>query len=210
MPYKATISKYFFLIFTDRSAGSLVFANLIIILLALKQGWKLGELLYIYWWQNVIIGFFNVLRIMSFKDAAPEGKTPQLAEAFKMGRFVLSGFFALHFGVFHFVYLQFLKGFARSDNFTFLFIPVLIFLLNHLFSFVYNFKKDCANFDFQRVFMLPYQRIIPMHLTIMFGTMIIMFLNNPTGEKLALVLFLILKTVVNVKMHLIEHGVRLA
>ena len=36
----------------------LVLTNIVVIFLAMAQGWNLVEMLWIFWWQNIIIGFF--------------------------------------------------------------------------------------------------------------------------------------------------------
>jgi len=46
----------------------------------------------------------------------------------------------------------------------------------------------------------PYLRIIPMHLTIIFGS------DYAKGSSGALILFLVLKTIADLIMHMIEHA----
>jgi len=57
----------------DQSIRLLLFSNVIVIILALVQHWSIGELLWIYWWQNVIIGFFNWRRILTLKSFSTMG-----------------------------------------------------------------------------------------------------------------------------------------
>jgi len=84
---------------------------------------------------------------------------------------------------------------------------LLIFsnLLIILFALVENWNlfdvRDEKKQNIGRVLFSPYARIIPMHLTILFGWIVF----NALGEKVALVLFLILKTIADVIMHVREH-----
>ena len=56
----------------DRSAIFLILANIFTILFALWQQWNLAELIWIYWTQNLIIGFFNFRRILSLEQFSTE------------------------------------------------------------------------------------------------------------------------------------------
>src|SRR5262245_18553123 len=57
----------------DISLWTLVLGNLFSIYVALVQRWPLGEILWIYWAQSVIIGISNYIRMMSLKDFTTEG-----------------------------------------------------------------------------------------------------------------------------------------
>ncbi|MCX6801619.1 MAG: DUF6498-containing protein [Candidatus Diapherotrites archaeon] len=50
------------------TAISLLAANLFTIAIAVTQGWGLLQLLWVYWFQSVIIGVFNYLRILNLKE----------------------------------------------------------------------------------------------------------------------------------------------
>lgn len=77
------------------------------------------------------------------------------------------------------------------------FLTALIFFLNHLFSYLYNRPKDTKKQNIGSLMFYPYARIIPMHLTIIFGP----------ACNLSLPLFLLLKTIADVIMHSVEHNV---
>jgi len=75
----------------------------------------------------------------------------------------------------------------------------LIFFLNHLFSYRQNKivdKQKTQNIG--QLMFSPYTRIIPMHLIIVFGAIL--------GQS-ALVVFLLLKTAVDLLMHRMKHKV---
>ena len=60
--------KFLFKVIGDPSTLLLVFSNLAAVFLAVWQGWNVLMVLWVYWFQSVIIGFFNFLRILSLKD----------------------------------------------------------------------------------------------------------------------------------------------
>ena len=55
-----------------------------------------------------------------------------------------------------------------------------------------------------RILFFPYARILPMHLTIMFGGSLMN--SGWTGAQVALIFFLLLKTVADIMMHMMEHA----
>lgn len=90
----------------------LLLSNLVTIVLAVYQQWDVYVLMWIYWGQSVIIGYFNVRRIMDLKKFSTTGfkinnrsvkPTPETQRKTAV-------FFALHYGFFHFGYLVFLTA----------------------------------------------------------------------------------------------------
>lgn len=200
-------SKYDFL--RDPSLWFLVGANAITIYFALTEGWNLGTIMWIYWIQSVMIGVFNFIRIVQLEKFTTDGikvngvainaNTPQ-AQSWTKGFFAV--FFLMHYGMFHFVYLiflivgSFIPEFGSSaPEWKEVGLVSALFFINHLFSFLFNQQRDSHEQNIGTVMMYPYARIIPMHLTIIFGA----FIN-------ALPLFLILKAGADAVMHIMEHA----
>lgn len=190
-------------ILTDSSTISLLFSNILIIILAIVQRWEITTILWTYWMQSVIIGFFNFLRILSLKNFStisftinhqPALPTPQT-------KIFTAFFFAIHYGFFHFIYAIFLFQLFSSGqtlDSNYLFLGGLIFFLNHSFSYWQNKKIDEQETqNIGRLMFAPYARIIPMHLIIVLGA----FIGQST-----LLLFLLLKTVVDILMHTVKHA----
>lgn len=163
----------------NSSFVSLLISNLLVIILAVVQKWQVSEVLWVYWMQSVIIGLFQFLRILCLKKS----------HAF---------FFLFHYGFFHFIYAIFLYNiFTRKPlDFTNLFIGGLIFFLNHTFSYFYNQQKTQ---NIKQLMFSPYIRIIPMHLIIIFGALL--------GQS-TLIIFLLLKTIVDLIMHTFKHRLK--
>lgn len=189
--------------FWDTSLFSLLLANLFTIFATLYGGWELSSILFIYWAQSVIIGFFNVKRMGSLDNFSTQNilvngkpvKNTAIAKHF------IIGFFIMHYGMFHFVYFIFLIVFSamRGLDIGGVFLATAIFLANHYYSHKKNLEEDKQQ---QRhiigLMFHPYVRIIPMHLTIILG----FILSGTTG----LILFMGLKTIADLISHMIEHA----
>jgi hypothetical protein len=76
--------------------------------------------------------------------------------------------------------------------------------ISHVVSFVVNYLGggEYRRLDMQRLMTMPYGRIVVLHLTIIFGGMATMAIGAPIW---LLVVFVVLKTAVDLKMHLKEH-----
>lgn len=187
---------------TDPSARSLFFSNLLVIGIALYEKWPLQTTLYIYVWQSVIIGFFNVLRIL-WADVTVQGQKPDTTTAAK-AKYFLACFFAFHYGFFQYGYFHFI-GKPSPGEWGWIGICLFLFFLHHLFSFSCHLRQKAPSSDMARLMFFPYLRIIPMHLTIIFGSFLMLVFRNPLMEQVILVSFLLLKTDADLKMHQVEH-----
>jgi len=172
----------------DISTKFLILANLVTIIVAAALHWSVIDVMWVYWTQSVIIGSITIFRILLMKHI------------------FAAGFFLVHYGMFHLGYFFFLYYFNDFNEQSTAAVPVagivvcsLIFLVNHIFSSWHNWKRDMIRKpDPGRMMLIPYIRIIPMHLTIILGS------EYATSTK-TLALFLVLKTIVDVIMHMVEH-----
>jgi hypothetical protein len=207
MDLKVDLAKYFR---ADRSTAVLVLSNLVTIVVALALRWRTWDVMCVYWGQSVIIGFFTCLRILDLKQFSTEGvrMNDRPLEPTRSTKWRVAGFFVLHYGSFHLVYLIFLLVFAlikpdSSIPFVGIGLCLLAFLGSHAFSFWHNRERDRSRTpNIGSVMAFPYCRVIPMHLTIIFGGFV-----GP-DSSLALLFFLVLKTVADVVMHMVEHADR--
>lgn len=207
------------------STWSLLLSNLAVIALAIKGHWSFGEMIWIYWFQSVIIGFFAVIKmvcagIYQIFWQKEDIELPAIVKIFAVP-FVLFTplFFIVHYGAFHLGYALFISALFASLDLTSLarifpfltgidvspYVPAvslkpifyasLIFMLNHLLSFVYNFRSDIKK-SVDYYFTGPYSRVFLMHFTIIIGAML---------GKWVMLFFLFLKTIVDVNGHMREH-----
>lgn len=188
----------------DWSAASLVASNVLTLAMALIGNWNAGSLMWVYWGQSVIIGFFNFLRMLCLKEFSTEGvkANDKPVDPTPATRRSMAFFFLFHYGGFHLVYMVFLVGLAAKGlaNLEAMGLCLAAFLVNHAFSFFYNLKSDRQNVrNIGTVMFFPYARILPMHLTILFGSAL-------PWNRAVLLLFLSLKTAADLIMHVVEHA----
>lgn len=191
----------------DPSLWVLLVLNIATIYFALREDWDLATIMWIYWIQSVTIGVFYFIRILQLEKFSIEGikingrLVPVTAlEVLVKGFFAT--FFAIHYGIFHFVYLVFMIvgiftpvfGTGGAPEWKEVGLVSALFFLNHFFSFLFNQRTDSHQQNIGMIMLYPYARIIPMHFTIVAGA----FLN-------ALPLFLVLKALADVLSHLFEH-----
>jgi len=215
----------------DITTVSLLLSNLIAIFLAVNQNWNLLTLIWIYWFQSLTIGFFHFLKMLGVKDFSVEkihlgpGKQTKSnsmkSNPLDLGRLFFAFFFALHYGMFHLFFGFFLLfatafnsplgggaitsflGVGPAEYSSLALVPFVagIFFINHLVSFLFYRKKPAEKPNLAAMMFFPYFRIVPTHFIIVFGANFI----GSAGNQTLLVLFLLLKTAVDVVMHWVEH-----
>lgn len=187
----------------DPSLWLLCISNVVTIYFAFVEHWNPATVLLIYWFQSVIIGLFNFIRILQLTEFSTEGFgfNGRPAAPTSATRLFSAFFFLFHYGVFHLIYLGFIvmETFGEKPSvteFRYILFTVGLFLITHFFSYLFYHHRDTQKQKIGSVMARPYARIIPMHLTLMFGVF---------GG--GLVLFLLVKTCVDVVMHVVEHAV---
>jgi len=82
-------------------------------------------------------------------------------------------------------------------------VAVACLLVSHGVSYVQNFirKREYKRVDAKKLFFQPYARVIVLHLTIILGVFAVMVLGT---SLVAMILFVVLKIVVDVIGHLRE------
>lgn len=182
-------------------------ANLLTLGIALWREWGLLPLLWPYWIQSVLVGLFAWLRIRA-------------AQRRSVGLALEAGHFAAHYGFGHLVYLGFLILFtslAAADGYVegtsngrparwFLgtisrFDAWLFVLLAAAFAWAqlgeYFRQTDQDLFrppTLKSMTTAAYLRVVPMHMTLILGVAL-------GGGATAVVLFAVLKTVVDLQLH---------
>ena len=79
----------------------------------------------------------------------------------------------------------------------------------HLAPYLYNFlgQKEYQNISPTQVMILPYKRIVIIHLTVLFGGFVVVIAGGI--EFIVLLLLILLKTVIDLTTHISEHSVKL-
>lgn len=113
----------------DSSLLSLFFSNILVIILAIVQKWDISTVLWVYWMQSVVIGFFQFLRILSLKKFSTENFSinNQPASPTTQTKTFTAFFFTFHYGFFHFIYAIFLFNLFKPDHpFDFVYLNLRI------------------------------------------------------------------------------------
>jgi hypothetical protein len=185
---------------------SLIVTNLVTLALALIFKWPLGLLLWPYWIQSVVIGYFGRKRMLALQRFSTQGVTinDRPAEANEATQKSTANFFAVHYGFFHLGYLVFIAARAIDlDPWDWLAVALagISFAWNHRYSYQQNIEADATGTpNIGTLMFLPYMRIVPMHLTILAGGVFTEDFSAP-----AIIVFSLLKTAADVGMHLVEH-----
>jgi hypothetical protein len=197
----------------NNSTILLIISNIIAIGFAVFNNWSLAFIVLIYWCQSIIIGIFQFLKILNLKNFTTDGFriNERTVDANEKTKKTAAIFFAFHFGFFHIVYLIFiLLDFhvfdkLESMNLLFFLVSIILFFITHLFSYLHNKERDAnKRQNIGKVIFYPYARIIPMHLIIIFGGFFVYNFGNGISQ-IPIVIFLILKTIADVIMHINEH-----
>jgi hypothetical protein len=190
------------------STVTLIIANLVPLAGTVFLGWNLSDVMVLYWAESAVIGFFNVCKM------AVIGRWGVLLTGpFFIGHF--GGFMAVHF---LFIYTLFVKGLEGGESsagnldevaqlFVNLWPALLALFLSHAFSFYRNFlgRNEYRGRTMRKQMSEPYSRIIFMHLVIIFGGGLSLFLGEPAP---VLLIVIGLKIIFDVKAHLKEHDGR--
>lgn len=185
------------------SSRNLILANALTLVLALIFDWEAGWLMWTYWAQSLVVGWYARKRMLTLARFSTEGFTSngRRVPEDDSGKRSTANFFALHYGGFHAGYLMFLIAQHRVDDWR-----DLLILLACGVSFVYSQRATYAaqhasdlrgKPNLGALMFTPYLRILPMHLAIIFG-------GGAQGGTALLILFATLKTLSDIGLDAID------
>jgi hypothetical protein len=185
------------------SALALVAANAVPIAGVLFFEWNLGNVLLLYWVESGVIAFYTVLKIIVVGKLMAVAAVP-----FFVGHF--GGFMAAHFLLLYGLVLRDLswESMGAADGVRTIFAPlrgsIAALFISHGISFHSNFlgHREYEGATVGRLMTAPYNRIIVMHFTLLFGGWVIMLIGTPAA---ALAILIALKTLVDLQAHRSEH-----
>jgi Family of unknown function (DUF6498) len=203
----------------------LVLANLAPLAGVLFFDWTVSSVIVLYWFENIVLGIVNIGR-MALCTRYPDPDDTQGPGLQFASKSIAIPFFVFHYLVFCIVHGVFVfsmfpdeqgifPGASGADPFDALFRAVHIFstplgfaafvlAASHVVSFFVNYigGREFETLDLRQVMMLPYGRIVVLHLTIIFGGMATEALGGPL---IALVILIAVKTAVDLGLHRREH-----
>ncbi|HAT03594.1 MAG TPA: hypothetical protein DCS29_02330 [Candidatus Magasanikbacteria bacterium] len=186
------------------SVSFLVASNIVPLIGVLFWDWNVGSILLMYWFENIVIGVYNAVKMAM----SPLGKEePQYVTDTTL-KWSLIGFFVLHYGGFcagHgvFVYLLYKISYGEIGTWPFI-VAALSLFASHGISFFQNFieKKEYTHTTVQQLMFEPYKRIVLIHVVILIGGGATFILGEPL---FALIVLILLKIGLDIKMHQKEH-----
>ena len=211
----------------DIPVMALLAANAIPLPGILFLNWNAFYIVMLYWAENLVIGFYNVLK-MAFA-AVPHPLT-------HVGKLFLIPFFIVHYGGFTAIHGFFVLAMFHKENGAgpliegpewpcfLIFVQILFNVIGYMYSvtppqvrlsflalfashgvsFVYNYlyKREYASATPDKLMASPYGRVVVMHIAILAGGFFTMALGSPAA---LLVVLVILKTVLDVSLHNRSH-----
>lgn len=177
----------------------LILLNAVPVYGVIEWGWKSFDLIFLYWFENLVIGVFMILRILMRRYAHPVELTFPL---------FFAPFFTVHFGMFCYVHGMFIIGLfgkGLTGELAGLNIPEIIIPLiesHHLFWPIMalvayqliDWIRDTSERGFgsdsiKELTTAPYRRITVLHIAILASGFALGALNEPLTGLLLLIAF---------------------
>ncbi len=206
----------------DRSSvWLLVAANLVPIAGVAFLGWRVHEIVFLYWIENLVIGAVNVLRMRiavpdTLPDLAKRGIDTSASDL-TLAKLMLIAFFLAHYGAFCFGHGTFLAsmfppgeggrrfgslggvlGHMLTDPFTL--IAIIAIVVSHAYSYFHNYlgRGEYLRANLGDLMTRPYKRIVVTHVFIIAGGFLAMGLQS---QLVAMLVFIALKIGFDVYFH---------
>jgi len=209
--------------FRRPSVIALIAANLFPLIGVVFWHWDAFYVVLLYWAENLIVGFYTILKIFFAKAEHPVERLLRIFPA---------AFFVLHYGGFcggHGLFILFLFGNKEFNPFPgdnawpclLIFLQLLInvirqlltvlprdmlliltgLFISHGIGFVNNYllNGEYLTAKTKNIMGEPYPRIVVLHIAIIFGAFLTMALDSPIA---LLVVLIILKTAFELSWHL--------
>ncbi|MEW6171139.1 MAG: DUF6498-containing protein [Candidatus Omnitrophota bacterium] len=197
----------------DISILPLILANLAPIFGVLFFRWDIFSVIFLYWQESAIIGFYNILKMYKANGTKAADITINDIIANKLSKVFIIVFFMFHYGMFMLVHGMFIFViFARQkpifsykffmDNYYF---AILLLFISHGISYYVNFigKEEYKKISVSEQMQKPYSRIIAMHLTILLSAFLVMAFGKQT--IISLFILIAIKIAMDLRAHIKEH-----
>jgi hypothetical protein len=180
------------------SARHLLLSNAITLTAGLLLHWSVGWLLWPYWMQSVIIGWYARKRMLALHRFSTKGFTSngRPVPEDDSGKRSTAIFFTIHYGFFHLGYLVFLIGMHAVESWRDIFVLFacgVSFVLSQRQTYAAQHAADLRGKpNLGTLMFTPYLRVVPMHLAIILGAassgaaMLCLFTGLKTASDLLL------------------------
>lgn len=207
----------------------LLLSNLLVLGLAWQQDWNAVQVLLVYWVQVMIMLFFSGLRILTMRRDQTHVLFAMRDRAESFVGIIILG------TVVQFVFLNTILWMTAEDSIQFLLlesffttpsgyvnyvldqllplvdtafmISIVLFFLNHLFSFVYNRLRNIdesltGNQEVRKM----YYRILPLQVISTVGGGALFTTTSVDANQMLILLFMLAKTAGDILLHVKEHN----
>ena len=195
------------------STAALIGANVVPVVGVLFWGWTVFPLIFLYWLENVVVGGFNVLKMLT---ADPDQPIEWIAKLF------LIPFFCFHFGMFTLIHGVFVLTIFGKDaglgphpfhggwptpalvvqiiHATGTGAAFIALLLSHGVSYAMNFLVggEYKNVSLQQLMGQPYARVFVLHFVVIIGAFLVAAFHSSLP---ALIVLVVLKIGVDLAAH---------
>ena len=191
----------------------LLLANLVPLAGVVFFGWSVLPVMFLFWLENVVVGIFNVLKLICVGGRGAQ----------HVIKFFLVPFFCFHYGIFTLVHGVFVFALFGAGQFTsqnvfpdfqqlrdfvanqHLGWAVLALVVSHGFSFVWNFilRGEYLATNVAVLMAQPYGRVVVLHVAIIGSGFLIIAMGAPAA---GLALLVALKIALDVLAHAKEHS----
>jgi hypothetical protein len=189
------------------STLALLTANLMPLLGVLALNWDVTPIMIFYWAENLVVGFYNVLKMRRAQGSVAGSDTIwNDRPVAQTDRRAMILFFIMHYGIFtlvHGIFVFIMFGARFRGAFSELGLALLFLVVSHGVSYRRNFigGGEYQRVAFTTLFWQPYQRVVVMHITILAGGAWAQAKGSPVYALLVLVT---LKTLIDLALHLLE------
>jgi hypothetical protein len=199
------------------SLASLILANLVPLLGALLLDWDIRQVLAVYWAESGIVGLSAIFKMASCRGKLELDRRPP---PLLVLRILFIPFFIVHFGAFMFGHGLFvlaltgglrdasLQGVASTLVSVGLDMPLalVVLMISHGISFVKNYvgRQEYRTLSIPEAMVMPYGRIIVMHVTLLAGGFAVILLGE---GRVLLASLVLLKTAADARQHVREHSI---
>jgi hypothetical protein len=210
--------------FKSPAVISLILVNGFLLILALFQDWRLYDIVFTYWLETIVIGFFAIFKMYKASGGTEDDNFRKIDDVMVevdpiKTPFVL--FFLLHFSAFTAIHGMFIQMSMNTstigDKYSKLAIDwsavfdwavcvgVAGLFISHGVSFFKNYigKKEHDHTTFSREMWLPYKRILIIH-GFIFGCAIL-FNNVHESHLIFISILIILKTTIDLTLYSKRH-----
>jgi hypothetical protein len=200
---------------------SLAVSNVFLMVMALLFDWRTYDMVFIFWCENVVIGFYTAIKLPACQMVSPENLNHFPVPA-RFIRYIISPAFllfmlifsALHLAMIHMMFYPEVESYAEAHkSFAFpeinrmaLWSALIALMISHGVSFLLHFvrEKEYLKIRMDEMFLIPFKRLLVVHVVVLaLGIGLGIFEGNST---LMVILFFTGKLWVDYKRHTNEHS----